>query len=291
MRLTVKDLARARSKDRLLPLLLCTLRDENSALRELRWIRQEITSPDRVRRACIRRGVFSEPLQYILGTQPFGAMDILCRREVLIPRWETEEWCLELAKTLQRWKEGLTMVDFCTGTGCIPLALASARHNKGDVFVGADVSERALSCFGQNIEFNKRHLGESTVRKTWCNVMAESNEVMKRIGLTSCDLVTANPPYVLQDDYYAQTERSVRIHEPKLALLGDKEFYTAILHHAKQLCAKGAVFEVGNLDQALHVCDLGTQLGWEKTMYKKDANGKIRTAFVWSGDILDGYSK
>lgn len=183
------------------------------------------------------------------------------------------------------------MVDFCTGTGCIPLALASARHNKGDVFVGADVSERALSCFGQNIEFNKRHLGESTVRKTWCNVMAESNEVMKRIGLTSCDLVTANPPYVLQDDYYAQTERSVRIHEPKLALLGDKEFYTAILHHAKQLCAKGAVFEVGNLDQALHVCDLGTQLGWEKTMYKKDANGKIRTAFVWSGDILDGYSK
>lgn len=72
--------------------LLPTCRELPSALNELRWIRQHVAqlglkqdSERQVARLCQRRGR-GEPLQYVLGSQPFGNLDILCRPGVLIPR-------------------------------------------------------------------------------------------------------------------------------------------------------------------------------------------------------------
>lgn len=91
-RLGPRILRRAFSLDPLLPLLLRECRDLRLAGNELRWLRQHALSnsgcPDgwrRLRDLCRMRsrGV---PLQYILGDQPFGELEILCRRDVLIPR-------------------------------------------------------------------------------------------------------------------------------------------------------------------------------------------------------------
>lgn len=98
-------LRRAASASAHLAALLPACRDLSSAVRELGWIREHVAAraarttrsrdlPERSRRwleesltkqLCIRRGS-GEPLQYVLGNQPFGGLDVLCRRGVLIPR-------------------------------------------------------------------------------------------------------------------------------------------------------------------------------------------------------------
>lgn len=78
--------------------LLPACRDLPSALNELRWIREHVAATTAfggkhdlryqflVSKKCRRRGR-GEPLQYVLGTVPFGELEILCRRGVLIPRY------------------------------------------------------------------------------------------------------------------------------------------------------------------------------------------------------------
>ncbi|OAP65703.1 hypothetical protein AYL99_01675 [Fonsecaea erecta] len=79
------------------------------------------------------------PLQYIIGNQPFGNLDILCRRRVLIPRPETEMYTEKVGNLLlpalpsictsiglgPRNHRTFRILDLCTGTGCIALLLHS----------------------------------------------------------------------------------------------------------------------------------------------------------------------
>src|SRR4051812_30538830 len=95
-RLAPSLVQRARRISPLAAVLLPACRDLPSALNELRWIREHVSSgrtetdpsnaEQRLWRLCRRRGR-GEPLQYVLGTQPFGDLDIKCRKGVLIPRF------------------------------------------------------------------------------------------------------------------------------------------------------------------------------------------------------------
>ena len=74
----------------LLPLVLRGCRTLPSAVNELRWLREHVQETSclknsRLLQLCQRRAR-GEPLQYILGSQPFGELDIKCRPGVLIPR-------------------------------------------------------------------------------------------------------------------------------------------------------------------------------------------------------------
>ena len=94
-RLPTKLIHRARNIDRYLPLLLRACRDLRSAQNELRWLREHVDAQrPRMQRPLQRRTLLDlcrqrstgYPLQYILGSQPFGDLDILCEPGVLIPR-------------------------------------------------------------------------------------------------------------------------------------------------------------------------------------------------------------
>lgn len=135
----------------------------------------------------VSRRARGEPLQYIIGTQPFGELDILCRPGVLIPRPETELIVEEAAKLIKDrmhveaqqitpksdsgFKEvkenantqadrlqrsDVRILDLCTGTGCIPLLLSdllrSTTYQVGRTLrlVGVDISLQALSLARQN---------------------------------------------------------------------------------------------------------------------------------------------
>lgn len=281
----------ARKINHLLPFVLKgTHGDLEAAQNELRWMTQEFKSPKRLKQACLKRRN-NYPLQYILGSQPFERLDVLCRPGVLIPRWETEEWTLKVARALKDSKNNkeIKVLDLCTGTGCIPLLL-SVFLKASDIWA-VDISDTALSLVEQNLIHNKselkmKDLGNSfTIQKS--DVLA--NELAKSLP-KSVDLITANPPYI--PNYYnlnSPVERSVRLYEPKLALIGDKEFYTAIFHHACNLNAKGLVLEVGDQDQINHLYDLATQ--FNKTTSEidciwrfgsmNDSNGKPRIAVLW----------
>lgn len=92
-------LTKAYAKSPLLPIVLRGTRDLELAINELRWLSEHVSSssnaatlssPERKRllRLCRRREK-GEPLQYILGSQPFGPLDLKCRKGVLIPRYES----------------------------------------------------------------------------------------------------------------------------------------------------------------------------------------------------------
>lgn len=85
----------AHSIDPLLHYLIPICRDVHSARNELRWLREHakaraigFNSPQWMQqyRRLVAERATGKPLQYVLGTQPFGELEILCERGVLIPR-------------------------------------------------------------------------------------------------------------------------------------------------------------------------------------------------------------
>ncbi|KAI0421969.1 S-adenosyl-L-methionine-dependent methyltransferase [Xylaria grammica] len=128
--------------------------------------RKDITE-DLIARLVARRGA-GEPLQYVLGTQPFGDLDILCEKGVLIPRPETEAWASMLGDLMlalfhhdsaEGKGERLRVLDLCSGTGCIGLslynhAMALARHRPPLRLFGFDVEARAVRLARKNMLHN-----------------------------------------------------------------------------------------------------------------------------------------
>ena len=91
---------------------------------------QEHVLKERLLAEFVRRRSRGETLQYIIGNQPFGDLEILCRVGVLIPRPETETYTQNLASLLKqlqqagKWEQSnLKVLDLCTGTGCIAFLL------------------------------------------------------------------------------------------------------------------------------------------------------------------------
>ncbi|KAI5280516.1 hypothetical protein KEM54_003672 [Ascosphaera aggregata] len=126
----------------------------------------------------VRQRAVGKPLQYILGNQPFGQLDILCREGVLIPRSDTENWVHQTAQLISHAVttttsssssssptnfRSLHLIDLCTGTGCIPLLLHSLiapilqKSNYPLSIDAIDIDTRALRLAKDNLEHNISH--------------------------------------------------------------------------------------------------------------------------------------
>ncbi|ODV91518.1 hypothetical protein CANCADRAFT_42164 [Tortispora caseinolytica NRRL Y-17796] len=176
---------------------------------ELHWIREHFRGNTRLVYKAVARRQSGEPLQHILGSQPFGPLDIRCNRKVLIPRPETEQWATRL---LHYMPENAKVLDIGTGSGCIALLLAQKARSVWAV----DISEDALNVARENatihniknVTFIKGDYTDSALG----SVIAEKH-------LVDPDILVANPPYILQDEY-DRLDPSVSEYEPKIALLG-----------------------------------------------------------------------
>ena len=125
------------------------------------------------------------PLQYVLGCVPFADLDILVEPPTLIPRPETEEWCLYIIEQLQLLdNKKITILDIATGSGCI--AIACAHHLPLAEIIATDIADTALALTEKNIEHNK-------IR----NVIPLKSDLFASIpcGMTF-DLIVSNPPYI-----------------------------------------------------------------------------------------------
>lgn len=196
------------------------------------------------------RGV---PLQYILGSQPFGDLDILCRKGVLIPRYDnpsvlldlsnagprqaTEEYTYRLSSivlstpSLHTDPKKIRILDLCTGTGCIPLLLLSLLSPTLETKVtGIDISPTALALARLNTTHNSPPLSSAHARFASGDVLASGVALLDEArrareeegwwyGDETFDVVTANPPYISRLGFNRDTERSVRNFEPRLALV------------------------------------------------------------------------
>ncbi|UZP43990.1 hypothetical protein NXS19_011802 [Fusarium pseudograminearum] len=272
--------------------LLPACRDLASAQNELRWIKSHVDETWSRRKSwhlddlCQKRGR-GVPLQYVLGSQPFGALDIKCKPGVLIPRPETEAYTFHLANLVksgqllgQQVREnghGVNLIDFCTGTGCIPLGFfSSLQHSVKNMTVrGVDISPVALRLAQENIARNVelQTLIKPTRNKrldiTTANVFSDSD--MQQLAVTRWDILVSNPPYISEDVWHhgrGQLGYSVRKYEPRLALVPANNlpcpsgcnaadvFYARLLDISELLKPTAVLLEIGDEDQALRVLQL-----------------------------------
>ncbi|KAK5773983.1 hypothetical protein RI543_004740 [Arxiozyma heterogenica] len=230
------------------------------------------------------------PLQYLIGWQPFGPLKILCRPHVLIPRWETEEWLFELAKCIlsQPHLSNLKLVDFCTGSGCIPLLLMKMAINKNTFrsIDAIDVSPYALNLTKRNLRHN--NLQNSSIFQVSYGDILESNTVSQILSKgEKIDILTCNPPYVSKESFRNDVDDSVKNYEPHLALIGDLEFYQNLillwLPHINSF-----VYELGSYKQYLYVKEELSKWNQKSSNekwslgIKFDSNGKLRCVYGYT---------
>lgn len=143
------------------------------------------------------------PLQHIIGTAAFGPVVLEVGPGVFIPRPETEavlEWALG-----QRLPDQPLIVDLCTGSGALAVALAACRP--GARVVAVDDDPAALA-------YARRNSAQTGVRVVAGDV-TDPGLLSELAG--AVDMVVANPPYIPEG---AELEPEVAFHDPAHALFG-----------------------------------------------------------------------
>ena len=180
----------------------------------------------------LRTGV---PVQYVLEEAWFADLRLRVTPDVLIPRPETEELVMKTLERVRGQKIG-RVLDWCTGSGCIPLAI---KKMIPQAEVRAyDFSEAALQVAVQNM------------RDLTLPVVFEKHDALNWESETGkYDLILSNPPYIPLDDK-ERVQWEVDKFEPRMALyVAGKDalvFYRHIAKFAQQHIAPGGVlaFEV-----------------------------------------------
>jgi release factor glutamine methyltransferase len=185
--------------------------------------------------ALVARRAAREPLAYITGRKEFWNLPFEVTPAVLIPRPETE-LIVEAALALVPPRQLFTMIDVCTGSGNVAIAVAHDRA--GARIVATDVSGAALEVARRNAA---RHGVQDRVHFVEADLFDDLSGPV--------DLVTANPPYVAEHSE-AGLQPEVGEHEPRVALFGGIEGLAVIerlVHDAPPLLRPGGhlVFEFG----------------------------------------------
>ena len=203
----------------------------------------------------LKRRLGGEPVAYIVGEWEFLGMPIIVNEAVLIPRIDTEVLAGEVIKLVRQRGGQLRVLDLCTGSGCIGLAIASSVPSCRIVL--ADNSEKALAVCRMNMVRN------SLSR----NVTAIEVDVLETPPalLGSFDIIVSNPPYIPTGEL-KDLDASVREYEPVHALDGGPDglyFFRAITTNWSTLLKPGGVlaFECG-LGQSGSVQELMEDSGY-----------------------------
>jgi len=156
--------------------------------------------------ARIARRSTREPLAYILGERWFYGLRFLVTPNVLIPRPETE-LLVELAhEHLQRCKDNPSILDLCTGSGCVGIAILT--NHLSTIATLTDLSPDAIAIAWQNAELHGVFERSQLIVGDLDSDIATDERF---------DVITANPPYIDPDDIET-LDIEVRDWEPELAL-------------------------------------------------------------------------
>lgn len=187
----------------------------------------------------VARYLSGEPMAYLLGEWEFFGLPLTVSRDVLIPRDDTVAVTELAIKRALFLPQNARILDLCTGSGCIGIAVASkvkdARLTLGDVSPEAlKIAKKNVSAHGLN-------------GRVSCLPIDVKQPAAAFLG--KFDMIVANPPYVTTAEMET-LEPSVRNFEPHLALDGGADgldFYRAILDNFTPALQKGGVicFEHG----------------------------------------------
>lgn len=221
-------------------------------------------------RNILKRLQANEPFQYIIGNTEFFGLEIKTDKRALIPRPETEELVEWIVKDHQT-SSIHQFIDFCTGSGCIALALKS-QFPSTHAFA-TDFSEDALNLAKENAE----RLGLE-LNLVFHNALSE--EAIPGCASNSCDVLVSNPPYIPTLDKH-EMAANVLDYEPHMALFVEDTnaliFYKALAKQSADLLKTGGTIYVeiherlGEATQSIF-----EELGFVNIVLRKDLQGKDR---------------
>lgn len=134
----------------------------------------------------IKRLNNGEPVQYIVGNVDFYGYKINVNKNVLIPRFETEELVFKTINLIKKnLNENIKVLDIGTGSGCISIALK--KEIPGLDITAVDISEDALVVAKNNALENN------------CEINFIKSDLFNNID-DKYDLIISNPPYISYDE-------------------------------------------------------------------------------------------
>lgn len=223
-------------------------------------------------RELVKRRATLEPVAYLVGHREFFGLDFEVGRGIFIPRADTETLVVEALK-LAKEHENPAILDVCTGSGCVPAAIAA--NCKTAIVKAIELDPQVLEVARRNVA---RHKLDDRVQVVGGDLFA-ALKADERF-----DIITSNPPYIC-DGEIATLQRDVRDHEPHLALAGG----TDGLDIVRRLIADGPLFlnpggamllEIAS-EQAEAVVGLFAQRGvFEPAQIARDLGGRSRV--VWA---------
>ena len=225
--------------------------------------------------AAVWRVLTGMPLAYVIGEWDFYGMTLKVNKSVLIPRDDTcavTDLAIKKALFLDKSPR---ILDLCTGSGCIGLALA--QRVKDAKVTLADISGDALAVAKYNVKMQKLSGRVSCVVS---DALSEPNSFLGRF-----DMIVSNPPYITTGEM-EELPKSVKDYEPHLALHGGKDgldFYRAIAkNYQKALKPKGYLcFEFG-MGQGDDVCRILEENSYTILERTRDYNDRERAVLAQS---------
>lgn len=222
-------------------------------------------------RQMIGRRAERIPLQQILGEQEFMGFPFQVNEHVLTPRQDTET-LVELVLR-ERPDPSQSVLDLCTGSGCIALSLARLGGYRR--VWASDLSEEALKVAEENAKGLLKDPAESKA-----DFRLLKSDLFEGIPKEErFDILTSNPPYI-PTEVIEGLEPEVRDHEPRMALDGDEDglkFYRILAAEAGGfLNPGGAIYLEIGWDQGAKVEELLRQAGFQEIRTVKDLAGKDR---------------
>ncbi|MGL5591733.1 MAG: peptide chain release factor N(5)-glutamine methyltransferase [Metamycoplasmataceae bacterium] len=202
------------------------------------------------------------PVQKIIGYVEMSNVKIKVNKKVLIPRYETEE-LIEIAKELIIKNNYIRILDLCSGTGFIGIALKKWNANLD--IVCSDIDRNAISQSKINAKLNN------------VDVKIIRSNIFEKIS-SEFDLIIANPPYIKKSEKDSMS-KSVLWFEPKKALFASENgmfFYKKIDKEYSNFLSSGGslLFEINPLNNIF----------FENKGYilLKDINNKMRFSLIKS---------
>lgn len=202
------------------------------------------------------------PLQYITGEQNFCGLDFYVNENVLIPRLDTE---VLVEKILECEEPGQSVMDMCTGSGCIAITLQKLG---GFQVMAVDISEEALTLARKNAQRNQAQV-----------TFFQSNMFDQLSNTSKVDVIVSNPPYI-ESKVVDELDDEVKKYEPRLALDGMEDglhFYRILAREGKRFLNEGGRLyaEIG-FDQAEAVKEIFGAQGFLDIQVYKDLAGLDR---------------
>lgn len=212
----------------------------------------------------VKRLLKKEPIQYIFGDTYWYGMTLKVTPAVLIPRPETEELVDMIVK--ENNVSDLNVLDICTGSGCIAIALAkNLPFSNVDAI---DISDEALSVARENAKDNKAKV--NFYKKDALDLIPDGERY---------NIIVSNPPYIMNKER-ENMDANVLDYEPHIALFvpdnNPLEFYKSISEYAiKTLVPGGKLYLEINPLSAEALCDMLKGHGWTdveliRDMYKNN---------------------